>query len=487
MPRKFTSRLAVRGPNAFVLATAAALVVLVASGCATTKRPHIVWVVVDSWRADHADSAAQGMNLVPHLANKAGNACVFRRAYATSSWTLPSVASLFTGTYPSQHGLVRPGAVLPADLPTAAELLKAAGYDTAAFSANLFVGRGTGLHRGFLAFFDISAFKAGEAKIPGDAVLSAVEEWLHEHTRSQRNPLFLYLHLMDTHWPYGPSREALDAVLPRFGEADKLRTRIAELYFGDTARWQSNDEETRAAIRALYAAQVLDSDRVLDRLFDILDRHGILDEALLVLTSDHGEELLDHGEVGHGRTLYEEVIRVPLWIWFPYQTRPCEVDAVVSLVDVLPTSLEVANVVFAPRTGIPRSRSLTRWRPRRWWEEPVWLWWAGASADLFPNVVFSELLVPSPPQEKGQEVHRGAVVTLREKLLIEPAGAMYAVNLLRDPAEASLSPVSDAAHSPLVAVWQRFSARQPPAAHTTSPVTPDAATQEQLRALGYGD
>lgn len=127
-----TRALLLSGPLLAVLLT-----ILSAAGAHAAQRPHIVWIVVDAWRWDHADVYRPEADLMPFLRARVQNACVFWRAYASSSWTVPSVPSLFTGLYPSRHGVVRLDSFLPSGQPTIAELLSTAGYRAGVFSTNV--------------------------------------------------------------------------------------------------------------------------------------------------------------------------------------------------------------------------------------------------------------------------------------------------------------------------------------------------------------
>ncbi len=457
------------------------LTILSAAGAHAAQRPHIVWIVIDAWRWDHADVYRPEAELMPFLRARAQNACVFWRAYASSPWTLPSVASLFTGLYPSRHGVVRLDSFLPSGQPTIAELLSSAGYRAGVFSANVLLRPQAGFGRGVVSFADPA--KLTRPKPRAAEVLGSADKWLQEQLETSRAPIFLYLHLMEPHVPYGPSDVVLTNILPRFGAVQPLRDTIADLYFFHPERWNRADEAARLAIRALYAAEVTEADRALERTFAILEHHGLLANALVVVTADHGEELFERGKLGHGRGLFEELIRVPLLVWFPGQTTRRDVTVPVSSVDLLPTSLQVAGLPVP--SGLDGVSLAASGRKQTFAER--WLAWlrraTGPSEDRW---ILSELL---PHELSGSEIlHRAAVVKGTHKLLVRSDGTLQAVRLGNAPGQETEASMDADEYRALLHRWQAYqrSALQTRATPARAP-TPEPAVREQMRALGYSD
>lgn len=445
------------------------------------QRPHIVWIVVDAWRWDHADVYRPEAELMPFLRARAQNACVFWRAYASSSWTLPSVASLFTGLYPSRHGVVRLDSVLPSGQPTIAELLSTAGYRAGVFSANVLLRPQAGFGRGVVYFQDPAELTRPKPRAA--ELLGSVDKWLQEQFGKSRAPIFLYLHLMEPHVPYGPSDVVLTKILPRFGDVQKLRDTIADLYFFHPERWDRADEAARLAIRALYAAEVMEADRALERTFAILEHRGLLANALIVVTADHGEELFERGKLGHGHGLFEELIRVPLFVWFPGQTTRRDVTAPVSSVDILPTSLQVAGVpVPSGLDGV----SLAACGPKRTFAERWLAWLRRATGPGEDRWIVSELL---PHELAGSQIlHRAAVIEGTRNLLVSSDGTLQAVSLGTAPGQETEASMDAREYRTLLQHWQAYqrSALQTGAPPARAP-TPEPAVREQMRALGYSD
>ena len=281
----------------------------------------VVLISIDTLRADRLPIYGYAKVETPHIDALARDAVVFDRAYAHSPQTLPSHASLFTGLLPFEHGVrdnlgfaLKPGAR------TLAGLLRQRGYATGGF-VSAYVLRGeTGVAQGFDTFDDrlppaSSEVGVGEVQRTGADTLAAAERWL-DGLASRR--AFLFLHLYEPHTPYTPP----------------ARYRRFEPYDGEIAL----------------------ADEIVGRLLDSLGRRGLYDDALVVLLSDHGEGLGDHGEQEHGLFLYNETIRVPLVVKLPGgRSAGRRVAAPVQHIDVLPTALALAG---GPVPAGLRGRSL---------------------------------------------------------------------------------------------------------------------------------
>ena len=281
----------------------------------------IVLISIDTLRADRLPVYGYTRGETPHIDALAREAVVFDRAYAHSPQTLPSHASLFTGLLPFEHG-VRDnlGFALERGARTLAGLLRERGYATGGF-VSAYVMRGeTGVGQGFDTFDDrlppaSSEVGVGEVQRAGLDTLGAAERWL-DSLASRR--AFLFLHLYEPHTPYTPP-----------------------------ARYRRLDP---------YDGEIALADEIVGRLLASLRRRGLYDGALIVLLSDHGEGLGDHGEQEHGLFLYNETIRVPLVVKLPGQRGGGRrVAAPVQHVDLLPTVLALAG---APVPAGLRGRAL---------------------------------------------------------------------------------------------------------------------------------
>jgi arylsulfatase A-like enzyme len=352
-PRSGNVRTATTGP---LLALGMLVVVVVA-----VWAPHgrwsgdIVLIVVDTLRADHVSLYGYPRRTTPHLETFARDAVTYVNAISPATWTVPAHGSLFTGRWPSFHGAERVASdrnlatPLAADVPTLAELLGGAGFRTAAFVANsAYVARVLGFDRGFAEFFDRDLNVAGDVE-------SAVRRWLPAAGR-----LFVFMNILDPHEPYEPP-PPYDRRFP--GKDATYGTMMTTLVYGGTPI----TPELRAHFLSQYDGEIAYTDDVLQRIVDELKRRGRYDDALIIVTSDHGELLGEHGLAGHGVAPYEELLHVPLVVKLPGSRRRGErVRRRVSTLGVFATILDAAGV--SPPPGV-QARSLDA--PHPVWAEDV--------------------------------------------------------------------------------------------------------------------
>jgi arylsulfatase A-like enzyme len=326
---------------------------------------HLVLVTIDTLRADHLDAEH-----MPYTSALAADGVRFRDAHAAAPWTLPSVASLLTGLPAAVHGAGQPlgegplaRSALATEHATIATELAAAGFETRAVVTNPYLGLGYGLGRGFAAFENVTleseaaltlrstlGFWLLTRALPqlavsdrGGAVTSRAARFLRARRSDGR--LFLWLHYVDPHAPYdGATRSFRDDLLA--GPAGTL-PRMAQLRAGEIRP----DAAGRRRLREAYARAVRAVDREVGAVVRLLDEAGMAEEALLVVTSDHGEELWDHGGVEHGHTLFAELTRVPLVLRCPGCPRGREVTELVGLDGLAATLLELLGVAPRPAPG----------------------------------------------------------------------------------------------------------------------------------------
>jgi arylsulfatase A-like enzyme len=302
----------------------------------------VVLVSIDTLRRDHASLYGYRRRTTPGLEALARESVVFEDAVSTSSWTLPAHASLLTSTHPSVHGATSSKVALSPEWPGLPRLLKEQGFFTQAFTTHVYLSKDYGFGEGFDSLLYLPETRAEEVTDRAVRFLEA---------RGDAD-FFLFLHYYDPHWHYDPPAPYDRAFDPAYqGKATGIWWDFKEL---DPA---SIDPKDLHHIRALYDGEILYTDRQVQRLVQEMKRIGVFDNSLLVVTSDHGEEFLDHGQWEHQKTLYEEQLRVPLLIKFPEGAKvpPRRVREQVSLVDVAPTVLEALG---AARPGTFEGRSL---------------------------------------------------------------------------------------------------------------------------------
>ena len=318
-----------------------------AAGCLSAGHgfPNIVLYLIDTLRSDRLGCYGYPRPVSPRIDAFAQQAVLFERVVAQSSWTRASMASVFTGRWPPAHGTNGRRDRLRGDLEILPQRLRAAGYRTAAFVTNPNVSSTFGFDRGFDHFFYLGK-EAGS-----DVVHQAVAEWLAD--RSQQTPFFLWIHTLDPHAPYD-SPEAFRRRLAPGIDADAGRRSLTVLDDLQAGRRQL-DATLLSQLEALYDAAVAYNDYSFGVLLDELEGHGLLDGALVILLSDHGDEFHEHGNWQHGRALHAESIGVPLIVKPPAAAGGSRVAQPVRQIDVLPTVLDLLGL--PPAAGV-EGRSL---------------------------------------------------------------------------------------------------------------------------------
>lgn len=434
---------------------AAALAVLLAGAFACDEagpaRPNVLLVTLDTTRSDRLGAYGYERATSPNFDALAREATLYENAYATSSWTLPSHASLFTGKVPSAHGVrhdpegglvlaealagapedIRARGLDPAER-TLAKELRGAGYSTAAVVGGPWLLRPFGFASGFQNYDDRDIdTNAGRR---AESVTDGAIEWLQD----VEAPFFLFLNYFDPHAPYWPPPSHRRAFVP-----DDVRL----------------DPRSAAQAGALYDGEILYMDRHLGRLLRFLRETGQYEETLVVVTSDHGELLGEHDSFGHERWLWEELVRVPLAVK-PARPDPeaRRVATRVQIIDLFPMILE--RVGLEPPEGI---RGRAEPDPER-----VYL------AEVEP-------LSPRRPTGSWKALWEGPFKFLRSSL-----GERYLFDLRTDPTESRnladrMPERAQRAERTLQALLA--SRPRPSGPGPEGPV--DEGTREALRALGY--
>jgi arylsulfatase A-like enzyme len=306
------------------------LVLAVCTGCraqAPEGTPNVLLVVVDTLRADHLGVYGYERPTSPEIDALARESTLYTRSFASAPWTLPSHASLFTGLDPFEHGAhsflpEKPGRnAHPLDdrHPTLAGALGDEGFTTAAFVANAgYMGRWTGLDRGFETY-DVK-------REPALDVNQRIFAWLD---RARARPFFLFVNYMDCHRPYNtlPSPR----LRPPAEQDEGLLDELVEVVLGQQ---REPPRELVERVIAQYDSGVAHADEALGNLLDGLGARGLLDETVVVVTSDHGEYFGEHGLTEHSKDVYQPVLWVPLVVRGVGAARARRVEQPVSSVHV---------------------------------------------------------------------------------------------------------------------------------------------------------
>jgi len=381
-----------------------------------------VLITIDTLRADRVGVYNPERQLTPALDRLASEGVRFDAAVAQAPLTLPSHATILTGLRPPAHGVrTNDGFRLPPDVATLSESLREAGYRTAAFVGAYPVRRSTGLARGFEYYDD--AFLDARTERPATEVVDAATGWLRQNPRER---VFVWLHLFDPHTPYSAPAE-----------------------------------HARRHPVAPYDAEVSYADEQVGRFIDALRSFGAYDDALIIVTADHGESLGEHGERTHGTFLYDATIRVPLIIRMP-GLAPRVVAAPVELTDLAPTIADATGARLRLSDGITL-QPLLRGRP------------GDEERAAYTETFYQHVLLGWSPLR--------AVRTSRWKFIEAPTPELY--DLAQDRAEThnlamtrtSMAAGLGSALPPFVPAGSRAGGA------AASPGRTDA--EERLRSLGY--
>lgn len=316
-------------------------------------RPDILLFTIDTLRADHVGSYGYRRATTPTIDAVAARGTRFTRAYSTSNWTVPAMASLVTGLIPSEHGVVhafiQPDGLirhelLSSTLPTFAQTLHDVGYRTVGITANGNLAPELGYGRGFDVYRNVGFYET-------DVVRPAVATEL-EALRDSPEPYLLWVHVMDPHPPYTP----IDPQFTAFSPPGRTRVAALDTMILPTQLRAIARQQNIPVLDALdyvvtaYDSEIREVDDYLEELVTTLDDGNLA----IVITSDHGEEFGDHFSMSHGATLFQEVVQVPLVLSVPGRA-PSVSPGIVSIVDVLPTLAELGD---APAPARSAGRSL---------------------------------------------------------------------------------------------------------------------------------
>ena len=462
---------------------------------AASHGPNIVLITMDTVRADHLSLYGYDRDTTPGLRNLAETATIYNRAIASGPWTLPSHASMFTGMYSSTHGAHgyrdRPGPPLSLDFDTLAEVLAGAGLATIGVVSNLvLLTHSHQLNQGF-EYWDerrptpltpapprtFTLQKATHTLIshvlPPPAIrvefrdaktVSNAALTILERLRVQQSRFFLFVNYMDAHWPYIPP-PPYDTMFPT-----KDETFTDSQYYAlsaDTMKLERTPSiRERLHLLSQYDGGIAYIDAQIARLVTRLKEMTLFDNSLIIITSDHGEAFGERNLLGHASSVYQDQIHIPLLIKFPYQHAGRVVEEFVSVVDLMPTVLEMLNIP-AP-DGVQGKSLLT-------------------PGDLSSRIVITQsfpLHFRKGQHPRLDSVHH-AVFLDSMKLIESTTGKREFYDLSNDPNESS--DLYDPANKQATMLkkkldsWLSTSERR----KTKGAVKLDKQTLDRLRSLGY--
>jgi len=343
----------------------AALGFVLLSACGSGGRPNVLLVVIDTARADRFSFDGYARQTSPQIAGLASEGTIYEQAYTPAPWTLPAHASLFTGLFPSSHGADSGHLRLEAEFRTMAELFRDAGYRTLGYAANPWVGRQYGLDQGFDTYEEIWKDAPGPKEDAGAGALNArVErflEWRAGNPAARDQPFFMFVNYLEPHLPYNPPEPARSRFIAP-GTDRAAVERLRHFKHPDEVKYvlglgglQAGD--TRI-LSDLYDGEISYVDERVGDLARFLRERGLLDQTALVITSDHGEAIGDHGFLDHKMNVFEELLRIPLVVRYPARVEAGQrISEPVMLQDLYPTLLGLAGIPLdGGRAGGPGQR-----------------------------------------------------------------------------------------------------------------------------------
>jgi arylsulfatase A-like enzyme len=348
------------------------------------SRPNVILIVLDTARASSLSCYSNGLATTPAIDRIAKEGALFTTAISASPWTLPSHASIFTATLPSRHGANEKHRWLDKDLPTLAEILARQGYYCEAISSNSWISEEFGFARGFRKFvntwqiFESKAYQRGpdgrgssfRARLGSHLYEGAylqklvnilyrkvyyrrydygglrtnLEIWRFLRRQGDRCPFFLFVNYMEPHLPYWPPVSYRERFLPAGVSSRSARqvNQDAWAYVVGEVEMSGHDFQT---LKALYDAELLYVDSLIAQAWTWLGDAGLAEDTLLIITSDHGENIGDHSLMDHQYCLYDTLLKVPLIMRYPPVFSGDErVEHIVRTLDILPTVAEILEI-----------------------------------------------------------------------------------------------------------------------------------------------
>ncbi|MBI1278751.1 MAG: sulfatase-like hydrolase/transferase [Anaerolineaceae bacterium] len=509
-------------------------------------KPNILFIVLDTMRRDRLSIYGHDRETSPQLDQFAQDSTLFERAVSAAQWTVPSHASMFTGVYPSTHGLTQADGMLPRSYPALAEILRGAGYETVAFCNNPLVGvLNNGLQRGFTRFYNYSSaapfrpkehqqsklrreamhmFRRYMARPIGNqfahsdflfrmslnplivpiwnrlinfkgnsahSIDDLMTYWAQKQAGGSDKPMFAFLNLMGSHMPYNPPQDALDRVAPQVRH-DKHAYSFIRRFNSEAARWASPTDPPlkdweQETLNNFYDAEIVNQDQHLGRLLKWLKDSGTLDNTMVIICADHGEGLGDHDFIGHGFVVYHELVHVPLMIQYPERFPAGKrIMNTISTRRLFHTVLEAADVTPPSEADTPSNLSLSNV--------------ANGSTDIEQNMAMAEAFPPltflnviqhrnAPVIQKMRLKNvRRALYQDQHKLAVVGQQVEGLFDISTDPTEVQSvatveAPTLSAMQRMLIAQINKAESQRIDSPVSTSEV--DESVVDHLRALGY--
>jgi arylsulfatase A-like enzyme len=444
--------------------------------------PNVVLVSIDTLRPDHLGCYGYSRATSPRIDALAAEGALFENVISSTSWTLPAHAALFTGLGDSAHGCYDTDRALDDSRTTLAERLKAMGYATAGFFSGPYLHPVFGLAQGFDSYVDCTSYaelsmrtaastgtvedntieNESHRDITSPRLTEAVRRWLQSH--HEERPFFLFAHMWDVHFDYIPPAP-YDTMFDPDYTGDVT---CDDFYFNEKINPKMSPRDLEHVV-ALYDGEIAWTDMHLGKILDEIDALGLRESTILIIVSDHGTEFFEHGGKIHRRTLFDEVIRIPLIVRAPGRVPPgTRVAEQVRLIDVAPTILDFLGVA-RPRDVMGQSLA------------PL----VGGRPLAEDNLAISELLTMKFDAQSFRRPERKLIANLTGDMLL-----FFDLRDDRTEGRAAFNPKSDLPWMAALradrdtgrAALAKFRDMLPPA--TATPQLPESVLR-QLRSAGY--
>lgn len=470
-----------------VVVLVAVIVLAVTTSCGkkppekSGSKPNVILITLDTTRKDHLSLYGYGRKTTPNLDKFAAEGAVFDAVFSSSSWTVPSHASIMTGLYSKSHGAEFEYQHLDPGYPTLAGILSGNGYDTAGFVVSPALNEWYGIGRGFKKY-EQSFIKDDPDEKNELEMNAAIFKWLKQD-RGEK-PFFLFVNYFDPHNPYRHHEKPVSFVDSAYnGDLNRERVAIGENpERGDDRHINERVIRYRQPLKpedlhqlvALYDEEIAYMDYCLGQLLGKLKDDGLLDNSIVIIVADHGESLTEHFLMSHGRALYKQLIDVPLVIYYPPQiSAGTRVKSPAQNVDILPTVLDYAGISKIQNVSGVSLRDVIK------------------NGKVDENrVIFAESY-PDPSWTKwfSPRFNRKArvIISRHWKYFLYSDGEEELYNLEKDPEEtknlAACSPAVAKRMKNMLLAFDSSLPKMKPRGKTNSGVP--EKTKEQLKSLGY--
>jgi len=298
------------------------------------NHPNVLLILPDTLRADHLGCYGYQRQTSPNIDEFAEECVLFEKAFSTSPWTKTAIGSILTSLYPHEHRAFQWADNLSHANLTLSEIFRNKNFKTFSVQANHIITSRYGFHQGFQVYKEMK----------NDLAENLTNEFISWLSKKNRRPFFAYLHFMDTHYPYRVPEDYQRI----YASENQSHLNLKQLIAQDIRLLteMGMPQSDRDYIVNLYDDSIKYFDIHFGRILEALKANQMLDETIIILVSDHGEEFWEHGSFGHGHTLYNELLHVPLMIRYPSILPAQRVFPPVSLIDLYPTILSLAGIDY---------------------------------------------------------------------------------------------------------------------------------------------